>query len=157
MKSTLTQAIFDKLFLPEGKRLVIAVNRDGYLATQDCCLALEGLGVLVYSGDSLSLRLVRELEMDRHPESRILFVTKEDFRIMDDIAAECDKVVFQFRSFFKHYSWDKVKQLSFAQMAWLYEQNGIVDLDTLVNNYELHDVASEKNRGQIAYEDLLRE
>ena len=60
MKSTLTQAIFDKLFLPEGKRLVVAVNRDGYLATQDCCLALERLGVLVYSGDSLALRLVRE-------------------------------------------------------------------------------------------------
>ena len=151
------KAIYDKLFLPEGNRLVVAVNRDGYLATHDCCLALEELGVLVYSGDSLALRLVRELEIDRHPESRILFVMKDEFRIMDDIAVECDKVVFQFRSFFKHYSWDKVKQLSFAQMAWLYELNGIVDLDTLVNNYELHDVASEKNRGQIAYEDLLRE
>ena len=157
MKSTLTQAIFDKLFLPEGKRLVVAVNRDGYLATQDCCLALERLGVLVYSGDSLALRLVRELEMDRHPENRILFVMKDEFRIMDDVADECDKVVFQFRSFFKHYSWDKVKQLSFAQMAWLYEQNGIVDLNTLVNNYELHDVASEKSRGQIAYEDLMQD
>ena len=105
------KAIYDKLFLPEGNRLVVAVNRDGYLATHDCCLALEGLGVLVYTGDSLALRLVRELEMDRHPESRILFVTKEDFRIMDDIAAECDKVVFLFRSFFKHYSWDKVTSI----------------------------------------------
>ena len=151
------KAIYDKLFLPEGNRLVVAVNRDGYLATHDCCLALEELGVLVYTGDSLALRLVRELEMDRHPESRILFVTKEDFRIMDDIAAECDKVVFQFRSFFKHYSWDKVKQLSFAQMSWLYEQKGVVDIDALVNKYELHDIESEKNRGQIAYEDLLRE
>ena len=50
-----------------------------------------------------------------------------------------------------------MKQLSFAQMAWLYEQNGIVENDTLVNNYELHDVASEKSRGQIAYEDLMQD
>lgn len=152
-----TKAIYDKLFLPEGKRMVVAVNRDGYLATQDCCVALEGLGVLVYSGDSLALRLVRELEMDRHPESKILFVMKDEFRILDDIAAECDKVILQFRSFFKHYAWDKVKQLSFAQMAWLYEQNGIVDLDAFVNKYELYDVASEKSRGQIAYENLLHD
>ena len=82
------KAIYDKLFLPEGNRLVVAVNRDGYLATQDCCLALERLGVLVYSGDSLALRLVRELEMDRHPENRILFVMKDEFRIMDDVADE---------------------------------------------------------------------
>lgn len=136
--------------------MVVAINRDGCLFTEDCCVALAGLGVLVYSGNSLALRLVRELEMDRHPESRILFVMKDEFRIMDDIAAECDKVVFQFRSFFKYYAWDKVKQLSFDQMAWLYEQNEIVDLDSLVNKYGLHDVDFEKSRGQVAYEDLLR-
>lgn len=154
--SQFVKAIYDKLFLPEGKRLVVAVNRDGYLFTQDCCVALAGLGVHVYSGNSLSMRLVRELEMDRHPESKILFVMKDEFQIMDDISAECDKVVFQFRSFFKHYAWDKVKQLSFSQMAWLYEQNGIVDIDALVNNHELHDVASEKSKGHVAYEDLLQ-
>lgn len=153
--SRFAKAIYDKLFLPEGKRMVVAINRDGYLTTQDCCVALAGFGVMVYSGNDLALRIVRELEMDRHLESRILFVMKDEFRIMDDIATECDKVVFQFRSFFKHYAWDKVKQLSFDQMAWLYEQNGIVDIDALVNKYELYDVTSEKSRGQIAYEDLL--
>ena len=42
MTSQFAQAIFDKLFVPDGKRFVVALNREKLLFTQEVCAKLEG-------------------------------------------------------------------------------------------------------------------
>ena len=135
--SEFAQAIYNKLFLPGGKTFVVARNRDGLLWTHDFAMSLEAFGVYVDYGDSLRLRLVRETIVADNPDKKVLFVMKGDFDILPDIAQECDVVVFQFQSFFPHYPWYVVKQLSFAQQEKLYETKGIVDLDSFVREYAL--------------------
>lgn len=155
--SKFTQAIFNKLFLPDGKRFVVARNRDGLLWLYECCNALAGYGVEVHHGSSLQLRIVRETVIKQNPAKYILFVMKGDFDILPDIAQECDVVNFQFRSFFPHYPWDTVKQLSFDQQEWLFEQKGIVDLDSLVKKDVLCERGAEKPKAEVAFDDLTRE
>ena len=61
MTSKYAQAIFDKLFVPEGKRFVVALNREQLLYTQEVCDKLEvTFAVQVYFGNALDLRLRRE-------------------------------------------------------------------------------------------------
>ena len=155
--SKFAQAIFNKLFLPDGKKFVVARNRDGLLWLQGCCTALAGYGVQVFHGKSLALRITWETVVKQNPDKLILFVLTGDFEILPDIAMGCDVVNFQFRSFFSHYPWDTVKQLSFEQQEWLFEQKGIVDLDSLVRKDVVCDVASEKAHSQRAYDDLVSE
>ncbi len=151
------KAIFNRLFLPEGKHFVIALNRDGNLLLHDCTSALEGLGVSVYDGGALQLRLVRELHVSRRRDEYILFVMKESFDIMEDIAEDCDFVNFQFRSMFKGYPWDLVKSLSFQKQAWLYEQDGFVDLNAIVRDQILEDRDFGKDNKETAFSELKAE
>lgn len=130
MKSTLKQAIFDKLFVPDGKRFVVAVNRDGVLLSEEARKSIEKeFGAKVFSGDSLDLRIVRETVVRKDPDEFVIFATKSSIRLLDDIAEDCTVVNIQFRSFFPNYPWDKVKEMSFDKMAWLYEQPGYVYLE----------------------------
>lgn len=155
MASKFAQAIFDKLFVPDGKRFVVALNRDKLLYTQDVCAKLEGtFAVRVFAGGPLDLRIVRETVFADNPESYVLFVQNREFDIMDDIAQDVSWVNFQFKSFFPHYSWDVVKMLSFQQQEWLYEQPQHVDLDRLQTEGLLRDGASEIGRKEEAFKSL---
>ncbi len=154
--SKFSQAIFNKLFLPDGKKFVVARNRDGLLWLQGCRTALDGYGVQVFHGTSLALRIVRETVVKQNPDKFILFVMTGEFEILPDIARECDVVNFQFRSFFPHYPWDTVKHLTFEQKEWLYEQKGIVDLDIVLKSGDFCDIAYEKTNNQRTYENLIK-
>ena len=104
MKSTLKQAIFDKLFVPDGKRFVVAVNRDGVLLSEEARKSIEKeFGAKVFSGDSLDLRIVRETVVRKDPDEFVIFATKSSLRLLDDIAEDCTVVNIQFRSFFPKY------------------------------------------------------
>ena len=158
MVSRFAQAIFDKLFVPDGKRFVVALNRDKLLFTQDVCAKLEGtFAVQIHHGDALDLRLVREHYIDEGQNSYVLFIMNSEFELMDAIAEEVDFVNFQFRSFFPHYPWDVVKSLSFKQQEWLYEQKQYVDLDMLQTESLLRDGESEIGRKEDAFRNLQQE
>lgn len=130
MKSTLTQAIFDKLFVPDGKRFVVAVNRDGVLLSDEAKKNIQKeFGVKVFSGDSLDLRIIRETVVRKDPDEFVIFATKSNIHLLDDIAEDCTVVNIQFKSFFPKYPWDKVKEMSFGKMAWLYDQPGYLYLE----------------------------
>jgi hypothetical protein len=158
MPSKFAQAIFDKLFVPDGKRFVVSLNRDKMLFTQKVTSCLEGdFGVRTYYGGSLDLRIVRETVVTEEPDAFILFVMKEDFPLMEDIADDASFVNFQFRSFFPLYPWEAVKLLSFEQLDWLYAQPQFIDIGSLVKEGVLCDSAGEKPRSEEAFEDLLRD
>ncbi len=158
MTSQFAQAIFDKLFVPDGKRFVVVLNRDKSLFTQEVCVKLEGtFAVQIHYGDALDLRFVREHYIGEGQDSYVLFIMNREFELMEDIAEDVDFVIFQFRSFFPHYPWDVVKTLSFKQQEWLYEQKQYVDLDTLQTENLLHDGASELGRKKEAFQHLQQE
>ena len=158
MTSKFAQAIFDKLFVPDGKRFVVAWNRDKLLYTQDVCAKLEGtFAVQVFIGGPLDLRIVRETVVADNPDGYVLFVQNKEFEIMDDIAEDSSWVNFQFRSFFPRYPWDVVKTLSFKQQEWLYEQPQHVDLDVFETEGLLRDGASEISRKEEAFKALQGE
>ena len=158
MTSKYAQAIFDKLFVPEGKRFVVALNREQLLYTQEVCDKLEvTFAVQVYFGNALDLRVRREKWLSGEKKDYVLFVTYDDIDIMPDIANDIDYVIFQFRSFFPHYPWDIVKRLSFKQQEWLYEQPQLVDLDKLQTENLLRDSASEIGRQEDAFRKLKSE
>jgi len=158
MTSQFAQAIFDKLFVPGGKRFVVAMNREKLLFTQEVCTKLEGtFAVQIHYGDSLELRLVREKWRAGDRDGFVLFIMSRDFPLMPDVAEDVAFVNFQFRSFFPHYPWDVVKTLSFKQQEWLYEQKQYVDLDTLQTENLLRDGASEIGRKEEAFRDLKQD
>lgn len=158
MTSKFAQAIFDKLFVPDGKRFVVALNRDKLLYTRDVCAKLEGtFGVQVFIGGALDLRIVRETVVADNPDGYVLFVQNKEFDIMDDIAEDVSWVNFQFRSFFPRYPWDVVKTLSFKQQEWLYEQPQYIDLDEFETEGLLRDGASEIGRKEEAFRALQSE
>lgn len=158
MPSKYAQAIFDKLFVLDGKRFVVALNRDKMLYTLEVTTCLEGnFGVRTYSGGALDLRIVRETVVAEDPDAFVLFVMTGDFTLMEDIAEDATFVNFQFRSFFPLYPWDVVKTLSFKQQEWLYEQKQYVDLDTLQTENLLHDGASEIDWKEEAFQHLQQE
>lgn len=158
MPSKLAQAIFDKLFVPDGKRFVVTFNREKLLFTQEVCAKLEGtFAVQIHYGDALDLRFVREHYIGEGQDGYVLFIMNREFELMEDIAEDVDFVNFQFRSFFPHYPWDVVKTLSFKQQEWLYEQKQYVDLDTLQTENLLRDGASEMGRKEEAFRHLQQE
>ena len=76
MHSNFIQAVFDKLFLADGKRFVVVYNHDGFLLSEDVKNAVyEAFGVKTYSGTSLDLRLVRETIVAEDKTSYVLFVS----------------------------------------------------------------------------------
>lgn len=158
MPSKLAQAIFDKLFVPDGKRFVVALNREKLLFTQEVRAKLEGtFAVQIHYGDALDLRFVREHYIGEGQDGYVLFIMNCEFELMEDIAEDADFVNFQFRSFFPHYPWDVVKTLSFRQQEWLYEQKQYVDLDKLQTENLLRDGASEIGRKEEAFQHLQQE
>lgn len=158
MKSTLTQAIFDKLFVPDGKRFVIAVNRDGVLLDNDAIMSVEkDCGVKIFTGDALDLRIVRETVVRSNPDAYVIFVTKSTILLLDDIAEDCSVVNLQFKSFFSRYPWEKVKELTFAKMSWLYEQHGYVQLDTIGTDFLREGLHNNKYQDEITSTKLILE
>lgn len=158
MTSQFAQAIFDKLFVPDGKRFVVVFNREKLLFTQEVCAKLEGtFAVQIHYGDALDLRFVREHYIGEGQDGYMLFIMNREFELMEDIAEDADFVNFQFRSFFPHYPWDVVKTLSFRQQEWLYEQKQYVDLDKLQTENLLRDGASEIGRKEEAFQHLQQE
>lgn len=158
MISKFTQAIFDKLFVPDGKRFVVALNKDGLLYTEDVCAKLEGtFAVQVYFGGALDLRIVKETIVADNPDGYVLFIQNREFDLIDDIAKEADWVNVQFRSFFPHYPWDVVKTLSFKQQEWLFEQPQHVDLNIFQTENLLRDGATEISRKEEAFQNLQKE
>ena len=155
MISSYAQAIFDKLFVPDGKRFVVAFNREQLLYTQEVCAKLENtFAVQVYSGNALDLRIIREKWLEGDKDGYVLFVTYDDIELLPDVAIDVDYVVFQFRSFFPHYSWDLVKRLSFKQQEWLYEQPQLVDLNKLQTERIISDSDVVLSRKENAYRQL---
>jgi hypothetical protein len=156
MASKFAQAIFDKLFVPDGKRFVVALNRDKVAVhAGGVCANLEGsFAVQIHYGDALDLE-IRPREQSHASDGQdgyVLFIMNREFDLMADIAEDADFVNFQFRSFFPHYPWDVVKTLSFKQQEWLYEQPQYVDLDTLQTENLLRDGASEMGRKEEAFQ-----
>ncbi len=158
MISKFTQAIFDKLFVPDGKRFVVAWNKDGLLYTEDVCAKLEGtFAVQVFYGGALDLRIVRETVVAENPDGFVLFIQNKEFDLMDDIAEDAAWVNIQFKSFFPHYPWDVVKTLNFKQQEWLYEQPQHVDLNTLQTENMLREGASDISKKEEAFKNLQKE
>lgn len=158
MPSKFAQAIFDKLFVPDGKRFVVVLNREKLLFTQEVCAKLEGtFAMQIHYGDALDLRIVREHYIAEGQDGYVLFIMNSEFELMEDIAEDVDFVNFQFRSFFPHYPWEVVKTLSFKQQEWLYEQKQYVDLNTLQTQNLLRDGASEIGRKEEAFQHLQQE
>lgn len=100
MAAKLTQAIYDKLFVPGGKRFVAALNRDGMLLSDEVKTALmQEFSVEIYSGDSLDLRIVRETKV-KQGIGKVLFVATDTLDILEDIENECEQIVFSSRHSF---------------------------------------------------------
>lgn len=129
MAAKLTQAIYDKLFVPGGKRFVVALNRDGMLLSDDVKTALmQDCSIEVCGGDSLDLRIVRETTV-RHGTGKVLFVATDTLDILEDIENECEQIVFQFKTFFPHQPWEVIKQQPYAKLCKAYEHPGYYSFD----------------------------
>lgn len=129
MAAKLTQAIFDKLFVPGGKRFVVALNRDGILLSDEVKTALmQECSIEVCGGDSLDLRIVRETKV-RQGTGKVLFVATDTLDILEDIENECEQIVFQFKTFFPHQSWEVIKQQPYAKLCKAYEHPGYYSFD----------------------------
>lgn len=129
MAAKLTQAIYDKLFVPGGKRFVVALNRDGVLLSDEVKTALmQEFSVEVCGGDSLDLRIVRETKV-RQGIGKVLFVATDTLDILEDIENECEQIVFQFKTFFPHQSWEVIKQQPYAKLCKAYEHPGYYSFD----------------------------
>ena len=129
MAAKLTQAIYDKLFVPGGKRFVVALNRDGMLLSDDVKTALmQDCSIEVCGGDSLDLRIVRETTV-RQGTGKVLFVATDTLDILEDIENECEQIVFQFKTFFPHQPWEVIKQQPYAKLCKAYEHPGYYSFD----------------------------
>lgn len=114
------------------KRLFVVENRDGFIVKhKDAIEAEYGSRCKVFGGTSLDLRLVRDYEMVHDSESNFIFVPSEDFTILDDIAGECERVTVNVQRFFSRYHWNTIKNLSLAELEWLYEQKQLVSLNAI--------------------------
>ena len=104
MHSNFIQALFDKLFLPGGKRFVVVYDHDGFLVAEEVKKALyEEFGVRIYFGTSLDLRIVRETIVATDRDAYVLFVTKERFELIEDVALESSYISFNLKSMFSSY------------------------------------------------------
>lgn len=104
MHSNFIQALFDKLFLPGGKRFVVVYDHDGFLVAEEVKKALyDEFGVQTYSGKSLDLRIVRETIVAADRDAYVLFVTKERFELIEDVAIESSYISFNLKSIFSSY------------------------------------------------------
>ena len=113
--------IATKLFDISENRLVVVFDNDGFLLRQDVRYALGAVsGRNIMSGRSLDLRMLRELDMQQHPEQTYLFVATEDFFPLDDISAEADIIRFSIARFFSRYRWSQIHDLSLPNLETVY-------------------------------------
>lgn len=144
MAAKLTQAIYDKLFVPGGKRIVVALNRDGMLLSDEVKTALrQECSIEVCGGDSLDLRIVRETKV-RQGTGKVLFVATDTLDILEDIENECEQLVFQFKTFFPHQSWEVIKQQPYAKLCKAYEHPGYYSFNDSSEGKVLSDRGSKE-------------
>ncbi|MCM1450899.1 MAG: PglZ domain-containing protein [Clostridium sp.] len=114
------------------KRLFVVDNRDGFIMKYRQALETEyGNRCRIFGGTSLDLRIVRDYEMMLDRESRFIFVPSEDFTVLDDVAADSERVTINVQRFFARYHWNTIKNLSLAELEWLYEQKQLVSLNAI--------------------------
>lgn len=124
--------IISRIIGISDKRLFVVENRDGFIVKHKEAIEAEyGLRCKVFGGKSLDLRLVRDYEMICDQESNFIFVPSGDFVILDDIASECERVTVNVQRFFSRYHWNTIKNLSLAELEWLYEQKQIISLNAI--------------------------
>lgn len=141
MHSNFIQALFDKLFIPDGKRFVVVFNHDGFLMSDDVKKALyEEFGVASFTGSSLDLRIVRELRYNKDEGDYILFVSKEKFELLDDIAEDASVLTFQLKSMFSSYL--PAELLAIAPLEEIERQYDSPDIERL-NEYRKPNVLGE--------------
>lgn len=141
MRSNFIQALFDKLFIPDGKRFVVVFNHDGFLMSDDVKKALyDEYGVISFTGSSLDLRIVRELHYNKSEGEYILFVTKERFELLEDVAEDTSVLTFQLKSMFSSYL--PAELLSAAPLEEVERQFDFPDVERL-NGYKTPTVLGE--------------
>lgn len=114
------------------KRLFVVDNRDGFIMKHRQALEMEyGNRCRIFGGTSLDLRIVRDYEMIHDRESRFIFVPGEDFTVLDDVANDSERVTINVQRFFARYHWNTIKNLSLAELEWLYEQKQLVSLNAI--------------------------
>lgn len=124
--------IIDRIVGVGDKRLFVVDNRDGFIMNHREALEGEyGKSRKIYGGTSLDLRIVRDYEMVLDTESYFIFVPSEDFTLLDDVADDCERVTINVQRFFSRYHWNTIKNLSLAELEWLYEQRQLVSLNAI--------------------------
>ena len=122
MDSKLLTDIYNRFFIEDGKNIVVVLNRDGLLCRKEFAEAFKAkFGVYVARGNSLDLRIIKEISAVECPEQRFLFVIKEEFELLPDIEEAVD--LYQFRSadqLFRLYDWSTIKDESIEVLEKLY-------------------------------------
>ena len=121
-----------KLFDISENRLVVVFDNDGFLLRQDVRYALGHVsGRNIVSGNSLDLRLLRELDLQQNIDQYFLFVATEDFIPLDDIIAEADIIRFSIARFFPRYRWTQIHDLSLSKLETVYSSPEQVNVASL--------------------------
>ena len=124
--------IATKLFDISENRLVVVFDNDGFLLRQDVHYALGyASGRSIVSGNSLDLRLLRELDLQQNIDQYFLFVATEDFIPLDDIIAEADIIRFSIARFFPRYRWTQIHDLSLSKLETVYSSPEQVNVASL--------------------------
>ena len=122
MASRLINDIHRKFFIEGGNRIVVVLNRDGVLCSDQFAQQFrEECGIEVAMGSSLDLRLIKEISSVEQPGRRVLFVIQREFELLPDIADEVDYYEFQTKSLFRYYAWEEIKNESLHVLSKLYE------------------------------------
>ncbi|CEA16535.1 hypothetical protein ING2E5B_1791 [Fermentimonas caenicola] len=131
MTKKLITDIINKLFGDNRKRVVVVLNRDGFLNREDVIMALQYAQINFAKGSSLDLRILWETEWKSEQEKRCVFLMVDEFEILEDIRREVEFFSFHIRSMFRFYHWDTIKNESLATLEWLYNQPQLVPLDEI--------------------------
>ena len=124
--------IASKLFNNSEQQLTVVFDNDGFLLNDDVRYALVHVsGREIVSGNSLDLRLLRELDYRQNCNQNYLFVTTEDFTPFDDIAEEADIIRFSIAKFFPRYRWSHIHDLSLSNLETVYASPELVNVASL--------------------------
>ena len=74
MTKKLITDIINKLFGDNRKRVVVVLNRDGFLNREDVIMALQYAQINFAKGSSLDLRILWETEWKSEQEKRCVFL-----------------------------------------------------------------------------------
>lgn len=155
---SLIQDIKSKLFVNEERHIVVVSNPDGFLKTQAAIDAFADFDVDLRIGDSLDLRVLYETEYRTlRDKSLFLFVMREDFEVLDDLAHEVDAVTFQMRSFFRRYPWEVIRELPLAILEKLYRDTPSYQFSTEETTARINSYIIPENPEPAAKRDLAGE